>query len=156
MSRFARPGPILVGVLLLAAVGITQWLQRRPDPAAEPGVRIAAVLLLEADAALRPSADPGQRAEQAALLRRTWDDAAAAARLARLQASPDEPGRHGAVRFVVSHWEDVDAAPHRARAVLVGHYEWSSVDRRWQVELTRQDPVGLTRGWRLLSVTATD
>ncbi|MFZ0160697.1 MAG: hypothetical protein WAL50_16835, partial [Kineosporiaceae bacterium] len=63
-------GAVAASLMVLLAVGLTQWSQRRSDPAAEPGVRIAAVLLLEADARITagPATTAGERAERAALV----------------------------------------------------------------------------------------
>jgi hypothetical protein len=153
------------------AVAGTQVLAHRPDPAAEPGVQVATVLQLDADAALAaPSGGPvtgqgmvqpdaGQRAARAARVHRVWADGAQAGRLAAVQ---DLPVQTDQVRFVVTRWDDVSARPHSAHVELVGRYErrasgeaWrAEPDRRWRVELTRGDPVGATRGWRLVSVVS--
>jgi hypothetical protein len=148
--------------MVLLAVGLTQWSQRRSDPAAEPGVRIAAVLLLEADARITagPATTAGERAERAALVRRTWDDAAQEARLVQAdRGGADGAGPGEEIRFVLTRWQDVAASPRRARAELVGHYAYrrgaggwrEAPDRVWQLRLSRLDPVGRTRGWRLVS-----
>lgn len=153
----------------MAAVALTQWMQYRADPAAEPGVRAAAVLLLEADARIVPLPAPvdlAARAERAALVRSVWDDAAQAGRLAAVEsrdataaATPTrDPG--APVYFVVTRWDDVHARARRAGAEVVGHYStWhggvrrDEADRPVRLELARIDPVGRTRGWRLLSVS---
>lgn len=174
LGRLARLAAI--GAALLLAIGLPQWLRHRPDPAAEDGVRIAAVLLLEADAriaALPASADAGQRAQRAALVRSTWDDQSQAARLAAAEqqdaASAEPSGRTEPtgppvdpgtpVYFVVTRWDDVSARARRAQAVVVGHHSrWrdgvrrDDADRTWRVERARIAPVGRTRGWRLVSV----
>ncbi len=159
---------VLAAAWLVAAallVTLVQWTQRRHDPAAEPGVRVAAVLLLEADARVSalPRAEAGQRAERAALVRAVWDEAQQQARLDR---APDAAGAAGAsgaggqVRFVVAEWQEVSATPRRARALLIGHYAYRDAggtwrdepDRTWRLRLSRLDPVGRTRGWRLVSL----
>ncbi len=169
MQQRTVPGRLAVGaawvLTTLLVVAAAQWSQRRDDPAAVPGVRIAAVLLLEADARITaaPTAHAGERAERAALVRRTWDDAVQRIRLNR-SADPasavpgTEPG--GPARFVVSTWRDVTASPHRAQVELVGHYAvrdrdgvWrDGLERTWRLRLSRLDPVGRTRGWRLVSI----
>ena len=159
----------VTGAVVATVVALTQWLSYRPDPAAEPGVRLAAVLLLEADARIVPLPAPvelGTRAERAALVRSVWDDAAQADRLAAAEvrdataaAVPThDPGTP--VYFVVTRWDDVQARARRAGAEVVGHYStWrdgvrrDEADRRVRIDLARIDPVGRTRGWRLLSVS---
>lgn len=157
---------VLVG-LLVALVATTQWLRVRPDQAAEPGLRMAVLLLLQADArvtAMR-SPDLGVRAERAALVRATWDADARAARLARAEqqdAGATATQRQAAALpelFVATRWETVDASAHRGHVRVVGHYRsWQGTawrdapDRTWDLRLTRDDPVGRTRGWHLLSV----
>lgn len=159
----------LVGAAVAVAVALTQWMQYRPDPAAEPGVRAAVVLLLEADARIVPLpavADLGARAERAALVRWVWDDAAQAERLAAAERG-DATATAAPIRdpqtpvyFVVTRWGDVHARARRAGAEVVGHYSsWrdgvrrDEADRSVRVELARIDPVGRTRGWRLLSIS---
>ncbi len=101
--------------------------------------------------------DAGQRAARAARVHRVWADGAQAGRLAAVQ---DLPVQTEQVRFVVTRWDDVSARPHSAHVDLVGRHErrasgeaWrAEPDRRWRVELIRGDPVGATRGWRLVSV----
>jgi len=156
-------GAVAASLMLLLAVGLTQWSQRRSDPAAAPGVKIAVVLLLEADARIASAAAtaPGERAERAALVRQTWDDAAQQARLVQADhGEADGAGPGEEVRFVLTRWEDVAASPHRARVELVGHYAYrrgaggwrEAPDRVWHLRLSRLDPVGRTRGWRLVSL----
>ncbi len=158
-------------VALAGAVLLTQLLAHRPDPAAEPGLQVATVLLLEADLALArppngagPTADaepvrypdPGDRAERAATVRTIWAESARAARLDALQGLPLESRQ---VRLVVTDWAAVRAWAHRGEVDLVGRVErreagqaWQAEgSRRWRLELTRGDPVGVLRGWRLLS-----
>ncbi len=129
-------------------------------------MKVATVLQLGADAAVAgdvgdaaPAPDAGQRAERAAQVSRIWADQAQAARLAAVH---DLPVQTYQVRFVVTRWEDVSARPHEARVELVGRHERRKVgqvwqaepDRHWRIELTRGDPVGRTRGWRLVTVVA--
>jgi hypothetical protein len=155
-------GVVATSLMVLLAVGLSQWSQRRNDPAAEPGVQIAVVLLLEADARIAAVAatTPGERAERAALVRRTWDDAAQQSRLVQAErGEADGAGPGEEIRFVLTRWQDVAASPHRARVELVGHYTYrrgagswrEAPDRVWHLRLSRLDPVGRTRGWRLVS-----
>ena len=75
----SRPGVVAVVVVLLA-VGVAAVARLRPDPAAEPGLRIAVVRLLERDATLAPTTDPRARAEQAAAVGELWEHAAQASK----------------------------------------------------------------------------
>jgi hypothetical protein len=159
-------------VALALAVLVTQVLAHRPDPAAEPGLQIATVLLLETDAALAAPAvgsataeddvppqypDAGGRAARAAAVRETWAESARAARLEALRGAPVETRE---VRFTPSDWRVVCAWADRGEVDVVGRVErrtpgqdWrAEPPRRLQIELTRGDPVGVQRGWRLLSV----
>lgn len=152
------------------AVVLTQVMAHRPDPAAEPGLQVAVVLLLQTDAALAAPAsapgpatapDAGERAERAATVRRIWAEPARARRLEEVRGRPLESRR---VRFVATRWVEVDAWADRGEAEVVGHVERRRIGQDWQadpertyrVRLTRGDPVGRLRGWRLLQVGTGD
>ncbi len=153
---------LAVPVLGLAVLGGNALLANRSDPAAVPGVKIATVLLLEADGGLAArtgaAPDAGQRAERAATVAEVWVEEAQPARLAEVM---DAPVPAGPVYFEVTAWQSVQATPRTARVRLTGYFRhgagvlgpWTNDPaREYVLELARQDPVGATRGWRFVSI----
>ncbi len=131
-SRFALIA--VCGLIAVAVVGAAQWSQRRDDPAAVPGVRIAAVLLLEADARISRGAD-GARRESVPRAQRWSARPGTTPRRRPGCACPQPPARCPAPSrrhrssSSVSTWQGVVASPHRARAELIGHYAFRDVRR---------------------------
>ncbi len=165
----------LVAALAIATL-LTQGLARRPDPAAEPGLRVAVALLISMDAELGreadadgagvdPAAQPpdaGQRAERAAAVARIWADGSQERRLAVVR---DLPVENRDFRFVAQRWVEVGAWADRGDVEVIGHLErreplessWQpEPDRLWRVQLSRGDPVGRQRGWRLKTLQVLD